>query len=80
MDYLLYHPFVIFQTNQDKYWSIERWSTFVSRCSKQNIKTFSTFYCGNETLGQQTGSLRSEFTNRLAVMVFIWKRDKINEF
>jgi hypothetical protein len=85
MDALMYHLFVIFQTNEDTYWSIERWPT---RFTMQRAKNKGILLTECERNPRPANwftpvkvyqSANAKRMPLSAVMDFIWKKDKLNE-
>ena len=82
----MYHLFVIFKTDQNKYWSIERWPNrfTIQRAKNKDILVNE---CERETrpgnwftpVTKQKSS-NTKTVGLTSVMDFIWKRDKIGKY
>jgi hypothetical protein len=85
MDILMYHLFVILQTNEGTYWSIERWPTRFTMQRAKNKAVLVSECERNTRPGNWFTPVRiyqSAHAKRMplsAVMDFIWKKDKLND-
>jgi hypothetical protein len=85
MDNFLHHLFVIFHTNQDTYWSIERWPTRFTMQKAKNKDILVNECERNPRPGNWFTPVRiyqSASAKKMtlsSVMDFIWKKDKLNE-